>query len=388
VAGVGLLCAYRRCVGIYGWTVVGSVAAVVAAAVAIIELVRRGRKKAPAPVGENVVQAAADPSGPSPPRSDTEIPGQRRAIEEQVGLASASRDVSTQSRPTADWDRKSLTVISAIGGFLLIIVVVVVVRPLTSSSSAIPSWCTPDGPLVLAVSGRQDSPAPALTSCMRAAVTKASKDASSIGLISVDGRPYMVPVPSQPGSDSTSWQRAIYIKLISAEVSRVRAQKSHANVLDALFLAGRALRSTFSHGTIFLEDSGLQEAGNLNFRTPGLLQTKPSELVARLAREGELPNLKGETVVLVGIGDTAPPQGQLSNSQQAKLVGIWSAIAKASGATVHVDPTPREGPAPVRVPPVDLVPVSSQLYPLGCGLDGSEGTDRSQAPRSNRELKA
>lgn len=133
-------------------------------------------------------------------------------------------------------------------------------------------------------------------------------------------------------------------------------------MLDALSVAGQAVRAACTHGgTVYLEDSGLQETGALNFREPGLLQAKPSEVVARLAREGELPtSLKGETVFLVGIGDTAPPQGQLSISQQTNLVAIWRAIAKASGAMVYVDPIPRGGPAPTHVPPVEIVPVSGQ----------------------------
>ena len=58
------------------------------------------------------------------------------------------------------------------------------------------------------------------------------------------------------------------------------------------------------------------------------------------------------TVVLVGVGDTAPPQLPLSIGQQDNVVAIWSAIAKAGGATsVRVDPAPLSGPAPAHVPP-------------------------------------
>jgi hypothetical protein len=73
---------------------------------------------------------------------------------------------------------------------------------------------------------------------------------------------------------------------------------------------------------------------------PGVLQAKPSEIVALLSRQGDLPSLKGDTVTLIGIGDTAQSQGQLSPNQQAELVKIWSAVVTASGAMVHVDYTP------------------------------------------------
>ena len=64
------------------------------------------------------------------------------------------------------------------------------------------------------------------------------------------------------------------------------------------------------------------------------------------------------TVVLAGVGDTAPPQVPLSISEQDNVIAIWSAIAKAGGATsVRVDPAPLSGPAPAHVPAVLLVPV-------------------------------
>ena len=44
---------------------------------------------------------------------------------------------------------------------------------------------------------------------------------------------------------------------------------------------------------------------------------------------------------------------------------IWSAIAKAGGATsVRVDPAPLSGPAPAHVPPVLLVPVPQIALPV------------------------
>ena len=62
-------------------------------------------------------------------------------------------------------------------------------------------------------------------------------------------------------------------------------------------------------------------------------------------------------MVLAGIGDTAPPQAPLSISQHDNVTAIWSAIAKAGGAAVEVDPAPLGGPAPAHVPAVLLVPV-------------------------------
>ena len=48
------------------------------------------------------------------------------------------------------------------------------------------------GPVVFAVSGRQDSPAPAVTSRMQAALQRAVAENSAVGLVDVDGAPKLV----------------------------------------------------------------------------------------------------------------------------------------------------------------------------------------------------
>jgi outer membrane protein OmpA-like peptidoglycan-associated protein len=156
--------------------------------------------------------------------------------------------------------------------------------------------------------------------------------------------------------------RSIYLGDLTSTITGIRARYAHASILSALDVAGRAVRAACPYGgTVYLEDSGLQETGPLNFRQPGTLQSNPRDVVTFLTREHELPNLKGMAIVLVGIGDTTPPQQPLSISQRANLIAIWRAIAVAAEATsVFVDPTPRSGPAPAHVPSVALVPIPRQ----------------------------
>jgi hypothetical protein len=128
-------------------------------------------------------------------------------------------------------------------------------------------------------------------------------------------------------------------------------------VLDALEIAGEAVRAACSRGgTIYLADSGLQETSPLNFHNPGLLASSPAKVVATLTKAHDIPNLSGMTVTLVGIGNTAPPQDQLSIGQRANLINIWSAIVKAAGAHLKIDTQPRDNAAPTHVPSVQLVP--------------------------------
>jgi outer membrane protein OmpA-like peptidoglycan-associated protein len=197
---------------------------------------------------------------------------------------------------------------------------------------------------------------------MQGAAVTAVHDGAFIGLVDLDGRPRltMSGAFSDPGVNTLAHQQAEqhFLGSLTAAVGHTRAKFPHAAVLDSLNVAGRAIRAACSHGgTIYLEDSGLEEFGPVNFRLPGMLGARPADVVSFLAREHELPNLRGISLVLVGIGDTSLPQHPLSISQQAKVVAIWSAIAKAGGASVRVDPIPLSGAAPAHVPAVSTVPV-------------------------------
>jgi OOP family OmpA-OmpF porin len=235
------------------------------------------------------------------------------------------------------------------------------------SSPSMPQVCTKGGPVVYAVAGREDSPAPVVTGSMESSASAAVREGSAIGVVDVDGHPRLVMAGafSDPHANSLALQaaRQHYLNSLTDAVEHIRASFPHVDVLDALNVAGHAIRAACSHGgTVYLEDSGLEETGWVNFRQHGMTGAAPAKVVSFLTRERELPYLAGMTVVLVGCGDTAPPQVPLSISQQNDVVAIWSAIAKAGGATsVRVDPAPISGPAPSHVPPVSLVRIPIAL---------------------------
>jgi OmpA-OmpF porin, OOP family len=230
-------------------------------------------------------------------------------------------------------------------------------------SPAMPQVCTKNGPVVFAVAGRLNSPAPVLTGAMQSAAATAVREGSAIGLVDLDGRPRLVMAGAfrDPGVNSVALRAAQqhFLSSLTNAVEHIRAAWPHADVLDALNVAGHAIRAACPYGgTIYLEDSGLQETGVVNFRQTGMLSADPAAVASFLTRHHDLPYLADTTVVLAGIGDTAPPQVPLSIGEQDNLTAIWSAIAKAGGATsVQVDPAPVSGPAPVHVPAVLLVPL-------------------------------
>jgi OOP family OmpA-OmpF porin len=240
-------------------------------------------------------------------------------------------------------------------------------------AASMPQVCTKAGPVVFAVSGRQDSPAPVQTGAMQSAAATAVGEGSAIGLVSIDGRPrlIMAGVFSDPEANPLALQatRQHFLNSLTSAVVNIRAAWPHADVLDALNVAGHAIRAACPYGgTIYLEDSGLQETGLVNFRQTGMIGADPAGVASSLAHQGDLPYLAGITVVLAGIGDTAPPQVPLSIGEQQNVTAIWVAIAKAGGATsVRVDPAPLGGPAPARVPLVLPVPVPAASIRTGPG---------------------
>ena len=225
-------------------------------------------------------------------------------------------------------------------------------------------------PVVFAVSGRQDSPRPAMTSSMQSAAATAAAEGAPIGLVDLDGRPRltMIRVFHDPGMSPAARPDAkrSFLARIAAAVRSTRAAFPDVNVLGALDVAAQAIRARCPHGgTIYLEDSGLQDIPPVNFRQAGMLSASPADVVTSLDNARQLPRLNGMTVILVGIGDTAAPQAPLNSSQQASVTAIWTAIAKAAGATsVQVDSASRSGPAPTSVPAVAPVSVSAFTGPI------------------------
>ena len=113
-----------------------------------------------------------------------------------------------------------------------------------------------------------------------------------------------------------------------------------------------------------LIDSGLQTVTPLNFAREQLLNADPDAVVSQLRAAGELPDLQGRTVILDGIGYTAPPQAPLDEDQRNHLVELWQQIAYAAGAKqVQIITTPDTASAgstrltvsTVRVPPPNNV---------------------------------
>lgn len=225
----------------------------------------------------------------------------------------------------------------------------------------------PVAPMAIAVGARANAPSGDLPAGVRGAATAVVAGASDQGgeprfsVVDVDGRPAVTAAQAYrtdaANAIAAEDDQNAFLSALGQEIAKVRAQTPEVNDLAALDVAGRAVAGT-RPGTVVLVDSGLSTTAPLDFRQAGQLDAPVADTVAFLRASNALPNLKGATVVLAGLGDTAPPQAALSPAQRANLVALYTGIAQAAGAAcVTVVQEPRSGEAPSDVPAVSTVVV-------------------------------
>ena len=128
--------------------------------------------------------------------------------------------------------------------------------------------------------------------------------------------------------------------------------------LEALSVAADAARAAGDpHAELVLIDSGLDDRGALDFTEPGMLAATPAEVAQQLKASGNLPDLRGFTVLLVGLGYTAPPQAPLSAKWRCGVTRIWGTVVTAAGAKDEIIPQPGQGPSVDTDQLVKAVPV-------------------------------
>lgn len=224
----------------------------------------------------------------------------------------------------------------------------------------------PAGPLAVAISRRGNSPAD-LPMQVSQIVERFINDipaevtGPTLSLINVDGRSE-VHTAGQFFSDSRNSpglkddQRQFLAGFLRTAAD-MRAAEPEVDILAALEEAGSAAGRPAA-GTIVLVDSGLATSGALDLSQPGVLDAPAHDLIAFLRTAEALPDLRGLTVVLVGIGEVARPQPKLG-SRKRNLVELWTEIAEAGGAAcvTSVDVARPDDPVDGEVKPVKLVPI-------------------------------
>ncbi len=246
---------------------------------------------------------------------------------------------------------------------------------------------TSGAPVALAIGARSNSPAPNLSSFDNSLLTSATKADKQITVVRVDGAPQ--PVFDQAyqlsGGNSGAQKQSYdnYVNTLNAILAGssdpardVRAQAAQVNDIQALDVAASDLQHV-GGGNLLLLDSGLQTMAPLDFRT-GLLADDPQTIASYLKGANELPPLRGIHVEFSGLGWTAAPQGALGIANQRKVVQIWTAIAKAAGAScVAIDPAaPNSQSALAGRPPVSVVSLPKPpVPPAHCSTTNLDDTN-------------
>jgi outer membrane protein OmpA-like peptidoglycan-associated protein len=226
----------------------------------------------------------------------------------------------------------------------------------------------PDG-VMLIIGAHRDVPAPSLTpaqdprvTCLVEAAIKAKKPVS---IVVATGQPGVIRVKLLNGAGSLAQQDSPWVsqdlQRVAAKVAAARPESAGADDLAALAVAADAARAAGTpHAWLVLLDSGLDDRGALDFTVPGMLAATPAEVAGQLRGDGELPPLRGFTVVLAGLGYTAPPQVLPSAKWRGNITAIWTAVTVAAGARAEVIPVPVQG-SPIRTDePVEQAPVPAE----------------------------
>ncbi|MEV4412917.1 OmpA family protein [Catellatospora sp. NPDC049609] len=241
------------------------------------------------------------------------------------------------------------------------------------------------GPVTFALGARANMPAPTLPDTLSDLVAAAVDAERPVVVYRVDGQPsvaireHFTTTIKAPAARKAAVD-AFTDELLTA-IAGIRSRQDEADPLEALH---KAARDTPRGGTVVLFDSGLQTAAPLDFRAEGMLAADPDDVVAALG-EDAIPDLTGRRLILMGLGDTAAPQDQLSPAVRANVTDIWQAVAAAGGAAcVQTLPDPPERDRTLTdVKPVSEIAVPKEKPLVLCGeVRLTDGGDVGFHPRT------
>jgi len=223
-----------------------------------------------------------------------------------------------------------------------------VVTDLSGSTIPAAPGCREPRGVELIIGAHRNAPASALDSRLECQVANVVSAGKPVRIVVAAGQPQLLRVPFLNPQGGTIAERALRarqdLQRIRAAIRTARPDSPGVDDLAALSVAADEARSNgYPHAELVLIDSGLDDRGALDFTVPGMLAADPAEVVRQLTASGSLPDLRGFTAVLVGIGYTAPPQTPLSAKWRSSVTQIWAAVLRSAGAKIEVIPQPGQG---------------------------------------------
>lgn len=224
------------------------------------------------------------------------------------------------------------------------------------------SSCHPPPGVVLIIGSHRDAPAPSLDLRLECQVTAAIRAGRPVLIVVAAGQPKLtIPklVSVHGGALAQEDSRVLQnLHRVQAAVREARPDSAGADDLAALAVAADAARSAgIPHAELALIDSGLDDRGALDFTVPGMVAAAPPEVAHQLEASGNLPDLYGFTVLLVGLGYTAPPQVPLPAKWRGNVTQIWTAVVTSAGARTVIIPQPAQSASVTTSEAVKPIPV-------------------------------
>jgi OmpA-OmpF porin, OOP family len=217
--------------------------------------------------------------------------------------------------------------------------------------------------LELVIGAHRDAPEPSLDPALVCQITTAIRTREPVRIVVASGRPRLITPQLKRVTGGTLAQQNSPrvqqdVQRILTAIADARPDSPGIDDLEALSVAADAARTVGDpHAELVLIDSGLDDRGALDFIEPGMLAATPAEVAQQLKASGNLPDLRGFTVLLVGLGYTAPPQAPLSAKWRYGVTRTWAAVVTAAGAKDEVIPQPGQSPSVDTDQPVKAVPV-------------------------------
>ena len=225
------------------------------------------------------------------------------------------------------------------------------------------SSCDHSRGVVLIIGAHRDAPVPSLDQQSRCLVTAAISAGKPVLVVVASGQPTLIiPKLISVRGGSLAQQNSPYVQKnvtrIQDMIGAARPKSPGADDLAALAVAADAARSAgIPHAELVVLDSGLNDRGALDFAEPGMVAANPSEVASQLKSSDDLPDLRGFTVLLVGLGYTAPPQPPLSAKWRGNVTRIWISAVTSAGARAEIIPQPARNASIETSQPVKVISV-------------------------------
>jgi outer membrane protein OmpA-like peptidoglycan-associated protein len=224
--------------------------------------------------------------------------------------------------------------------------------------------CGPSPGVVLILGAHRAAPMTALDQPVTCLLTATINAGKPVLIVVAAGQPELItPKLASVHGGSLAQQNSPWAQQdfqhLQAVIAGIRPDSPGVDDLAALSVAADAARSAgIPHADLIVLDSGLDDRGALDFTVPGMVAATPSEAVGELARSGNVPDLDGFRVLLVGLGYTAPPQPPLPARWRANVTQIWTRLVTSARAKVRMIPQPPTRDVSVTTSmPVKLIPV-------------------------------